>query len=55
MSNQTPKKGFTPEELARIKAAVKEHEDKVREAMIQDEIRNRILDAERKRPGKTGF
>ena len=48
-------KNFTPEELARIAAAVKEHNEKVRKEQIDAEIRNRILDAERKQPGKTGF
>lgn len=47
---------FTPEELARIQAAaqanVNAEQDKAREEMIQAEIRNQILLAERNTPGK---
>lgn len=46
---------FTPEEEAAIQKAVQEHQEKVRQDMINTEIRNRILDAERMQPGKTGF
>ena len=45
------KKSFTAEEEARIQAAVKEQQDKIREAEIQAEIQNRLMDAQRKKPG----
>lgn len=45
-------KTFTSEEEKRIQAEMEEHLRKVREAEIQSEIRNRILDAERQQPGK---
>ena len=50
MAQSKPK--FTPEEEARIQAEVKAYQDKVRQAEIDAEIRNRILDAERQQPGK---
>ena len=47
---------FTPEEIARIQAAAKANvnaeQDKAREEMIQAEIRNQTLLAERNTPGK---
>lgn len=43
---------FTPEEEARIEAEVKAYQEKARQAEIDAEIRNRILDAERQQPGK---
>lgn len=46
---------FSPEEEAKIQAAIKEQQDKSRAYEIEVEIRNRILDAERTQPGKTGF
>lgn len=42
---------FTPEEEARIQAAVKASQDKEREELIETEIRNRILDANKGKPG----
>lgn len=42
---------FTPEEEARIQAEVDAAEKARREQEIQDEIRNRIADAERNEPG----
>lgn len=46
------KPAFTNEEEKRMEAEVKAYQQKVREAEIQAEINNRILDAERKQPGK---
>lgn len=46
---------FSPEEEKRIQEAIKEYNERIRQAEIDAEIRNRILDAERKQPGKTGF
>lgn len=47
---------FTPEELERIQAAAQANviieQDKAREEMIQAEIRNQTLLAERNTPGK---
>ena len=42
---------FTPEEQARIDAAVKEYQDKVKQAEIEAAIRNKILDAQSQQPG----
>ena len=47
-NNQTK---FTPEEEKIIQAAVQAEEDRAREIQLQDEIRNRILDAQRGKPG----
>jgi hypothetical protein len=46
------KSDFTKAEEKRIEAEVQAYQEKVREAEIQAEINNRILDAERKQPGK---
>ena len=43
---------FNNDEEKRIQAEVAEYQKKAREAEIQTEIRNRILDAEKKLPGK---
>lgn len=43
---------FTPEEEARIQAAVEAAQARAREQAIQDEIRNRTLEAEKGTPGK---
>ncbi len=45
------KSKFTPEEEKRIQAAVDAQKQKEREALIEAEIRNRILDAQRGKPG----
>ena len=42
---------FTAEEEARIKAEVEAAEAKRRQELIDTEIRNRILDAQREQPG----
>ncbi len=42
---------FTAEEERRIQEAVKQQEDKARQAEIDAEIRNRLLDAQRGKPG----
>ena len=44
-------KGFTEEEEKRIQDEVDNHFKKVREAEVQAEINNRILEEQRKRPG----
>ena len=44
-------KKFTPEEEARIQQAVQAEVDKARQAEIDAEIRNRVLDAQRGKPG----
>lgn len=46
---------FTPEEQARIDAAVKNYQDRSKQAEIDAAIRNKIMDEERKQPGKTGY
>ena len=48
---KTKKSGFTEAEEARIQKEVKAYQEKVREAEIQAEIQNRILDAQRTKPG----
>ena len=45
-------KTFNSAEEKRINDEVKAYQEKAREAEIQSEIRNRILDAERQQPGK---
>ena len=45
------KKPFTPEEEALIQAALKEQMDKARAAEIEEEIQNRLMDEQRKKPG----
>jgi len=45
-------KVFNSDEEKRIQIEVAAHLKKAREVEIQTEIRNRILDAERKLPGK---
>ena len=42
---------FTPEEEKRIQEAVKADEERRRQDLIEAEIRNRILDAQRGQPG----
>lgn len=42
---------FTPEEEARIQAQIKEMQEKQRQAEIEAEARNRLLDEQRKQPG----
>ena len=42
---------FTPEEEKKIQEAVKAQEEKARQAEIDAEIRNRLLDAQRGKPG----
>lgn len=46
---------FTPEEEARIEAEVQAYKEKARQAEIEAEIQNRILDAQRTQPGYTGY
>lgn len=46
---------FTPAEEAAIKKAVADSQAKARQAEIETEIRNRILDAQRMQPGYTGY
>jgi hypothetical protein len=43
---------FTSDEEKRIQAEMEEYNRKAREAEIESEIRNRILDAQRQEPGK---
>ena len=45
------KNNFTKEEEERIQAALKAQQDKIREAEIEMEILNRVLDEQRKKPG----
>lgn len=49
---QTATIQLTAEEEARIQAAIKAQEEQAREELVQAEIRNRILLAERNIPGK---
>lgn len=44
-------KKFTAEEEAQIQAAVKAEQERIRQAEIEAEIRNRLLDAQRGKPG----
>lgn len=46
---------FTVEEQEKINQAIKEAQDRAREAEIAAAARNAIMDAERKKPGKTGY
>ena len=43
---------FTSDEERRIQAELEEYNKRAREAEIESEIRNRILDAEKQQPGK---
>lgn len=43
--------GFTTDEERKIQEAVKAHNEKVRQAEIDAEIRNRIADEQRTKPG----
>lgn len=43
---------FNTEEEQRIQTGIAEYNKKVKEAEIHSEIRNRILEAEKKIPGK---
>ena len=47
----TAKTQFTPEEERLIEAAVQAEEDRAKEIQIQDEIRNRVLNSQRGKPG----
>jgi len=49
--NNKNKSGFTAEEQARIDAEVKAYQEKVRQAEIEAEIRNRTLDQIHSQPG----
>ena len=51
----TQPSGITAEEQAKIDAAVKEYQEKAKQDVIDAVIRNAVLDAERKQPGRTGF
>lgn len=44
-------KKFTPEEEAKIQAEIKAAQEKQRQAEIEAEARNRLLDEQRKQPG----
>lgn len=46
---------FSAAEEAAIQSAVKAQQDAARAAEIEAEIRNRILDEQRKQPGYTGY
>lgn len=50
-STPKPKTEFTPEEEALIKAAMEEQDKKLREAQLDNEIQNRIMDENRGKPG----
>ncbi len=53
MANNTST--FSPEEQAKIDKAVKESQEKARQAEIEAAARNAFLDAQRKQPGYTGY
>lgn len=46
---------FNKDEQAKIDQAVKDYQEKARQAEIDAAIRNAIMDAERQQPGKTGY
>jgi hypothetical protein len=48
-------KTFTKEEEAKIKAAIEAEQERIRQAQIEAEISNRMLDAQRKQPGYAGY
>jgi len=52
MSND---KKFTSEEQAKIEAALQAEKERIRQAEIEAEIRNRMLDEQRKQPGYKGY
>jgi len=47
--NNPPKSNFTPEEEKRIQEALQEYAAREREAMVQAEIQNRIIEAQKNR------
>lgn len=52
MANTT---NLTAAEEAKIQQAIQESKQKEQQALIETEIRNRILDAQRMQPGYTGY
>jgi gas vesicle protein len=51
MSEANKSTSFTSDEQKRIETEVKTYQEKAREAEVESEIRNRILDAQRELPG----
>ena len=51
ISNENNGVKFTAEEEKRIQEAVKAEQERIRKDLIDTEIRNRILDAQRMQPG----
>jgi len=46
---------FTAEEEKKIRDAVEAEQERIRQAQIEAEIRNRMLDAQRRQPGYAGY
>lgn len=55
MSKNSTKNKFTAEEQKRIDKELAEYKKKCRQAEVDAYIRNKMLDEERKQPGKAGF
>lgn len=55
MSKSTTTSKFTAEEEAKIAAAIKAEKEKAKQAEIDAEIRNRLLDIQRTQPGYRGY
>lgn len=46
---------FTEEEKKKIQEAIKAEEERIRRDMVEAEARNRMLDAQRSKPGYAGY
>ena len=46
---------LTEEEEAAIQKAIEEEKEKQRQALLDAELRNRLLDEQRKQPGYAGY
>lgn len=46
---------YTPEQQAAIDKALKEQQERAKQAELDAMIRNAILDEQRKKPGYTGY
>ena len=55
MASNTKCSNFTAEEKYRINKELEEYKKKSRQAEIDAYIRNKVLDEERKQPGKAGY
>ena len=46
---------FTEEEKKKIDEAIKAEQERIRQDMLEAEMRNKILDAQRLQPGYAGY